>query len=305
VRTGQAVLVLFSLSWAILPAFGFIDLDAAIPPGDPDFRKHWVHEGTWGTLVTTLIVVPLLAAAVRPGLATDIAKQQAVLACCFVVAAPFCLDGQILVLSIGLGLSTLLWWSLARAADPARRWHGRLWWPLLLIGVAYLVLPLLLFQLAAYTPKTVGILIVVGALVAWLVCSSPMANGRDDPPRKVSWALLIVVTVSAGPWLAYAQQMASAARGGDYTGSGIDRLTAQAAFPICLLALPVVAAIGWLPIRLAVWPVAVAAAFFGFLGVQYPHHLATPGSAWGAAAMTWAVCLVVIAEVGQRRAGAS
>lgn len=296
VRVAQGVMVLFSWFWAIAPGFGLIDLDAAIPPGDPDFQQHWFHEGTWGILVTALIVVPLLASAVRPEMALNVMRQQVVLVGTFAVAGFLCLDPQFLLLPIGLGLSTWAWWALVRPLERSSRLHSPLWWPLLLIGVAYLVIPLLVFGLAAYTPETVGILVGLGVLTWWLAYDSPSSVGRARWLSGGSWVLLIVVLVAAGPWLAYARQAAADARTHEYFGSGIDRLVAQAAFPICLLALLTAAALGWLPIRLAAWPVAVAGAGFGLLAIWYPEHQGSPGPEWGAAVLAWSATLAVVAE---------
>ena len=289
-------MVLFSWFWSITPGFGLIDLDTAIPPGDPDFRQHWFYEGTWGILVTALIVVPLLASAVRPGLASNVTRQQAVLVGCFTVAALLCLDPRFLALPIGLGLSTWAWGALVRPLDRSSRPHSPLWWPLLLIGVGYLVVPLLVFGPDAYAAKTVGILVGLGALTWWLAYASPSSVGHARRLSRGSWVLLIVVLVAAGPWLAYATQAASHARAHDYIGSWIDRLVAQAAFPICLLALLTAAVVGWLPIRLAAWPTAVAGAGFGFLAIWYPEHQGSPGAEWGAAVLAWSACLAVVAE---------
>jgi hypothetical protein len=295
VRAGQAVLVLFSLFWAFFPGFGLIDLITAEPPGDPEFRKHWFREGSWGTLVTSLIIAPLLATALRPGLASNAARHQMVLAGCFVMAAALCLDGQFLLLPIGLALSTGTWWALMRPASQSA-WQVRpLWWPLLLIGAGYLVLPGLAFGADAFTPHTVGTLAGVVALAGWLAHASPTSRGHLMSPGR-RWILLLPVVVAALPWLGYSLEAASAARGDDYTGSGIDRLVAQAAFPTCVLVPPAVASFGWLPVRLAVWPAAVAGAGFGLLGVGYPEHLSSPGAGWGVAAAVWSTCLVILAE---------
>lgn len=301
-RFGQAVLVLFSLLWAIVPGFGLIDLDTAIPPGDPDFRQHWFYEGTWGLLVTALVVAPLLTGAVSPELAPDVARQQVVLVGCLTVAALFCLDPRFLVLPVGLGLSTWAWWVLVRPLDRSSRSHGPLWWPLLLIAVGYLAIPLVVFGPDAFTAKTVGILVGLGGLILWLAYASRSSVGGVRRLSDRSWVLLTVVASAAGPWLAYAIQAAGNARDHDYSGSGIDRLVAQAAFPLCLLALLTAAAVGWISIRIAAWPAAVAGAGFGFFAVWYPQHVGSPGRGWGAAALAWSACLAIVAELVTRSA---
>ena len=223
-------------------------------------------------------------------------RHQAVLVGCFTMAALLCLDPRFLTLPIGLGLSTWAWWALVRPLDRSSRLHSPLRWPLLLIGAAYLALPLLMFGPDAYAPKTVGILVGLGALTWWLAYASPSSVGNARRLSSRSWVLLTVVLVAAGPWLAYAAQAASHARAHDYIGSWIDRLVAQAAFPICLLALLTTAVVGWLPVRLAAWPAAVASAGFGFLAIWYPEHQGSPGGAWGAAVLAWSACVAVVAE---------
>ena len=138
------------------------------------------------------------------------------------------------------------------------------------------------------------------ALTWWLAYATPSPVGHARRLSAGSWALLIVVLVAAVPWLAYANQAASHARAHDYIGSLIDRLVAQAAFPICLLALLIAAVIGWLPIRLAAWPAAAASAGFGFLAIWYPEHQGSPGADWGTAVLAWSACLAVVTEVATR-----
>lgn len=304
VPLGRLLVVVLSLLWAIFPGFALIDLDAAIPPGDPRFREHWILEGSWGALVTGLIVVPLLVASVRPTTARHVAQQQAVVIVCFVVAAALCGVVEFLLLPLGVGLSTLAWWWPLRMAVKSSGQLGRMarWWPLLLIGTGYLGLPLLAFGPGAFTVKTVGILCAVGALVAWLAWSLPRAGEDASGSGRVSLALLLVVVGAAGPWMAYALSMAAESRDGlVYLGSGIDRVVAQAALPLLIVAHPLAAAVGWLPLRLAVWPAAAVAAGFGSFAAIYPDHLGSPGSAWGYAAVVWSVALLLVAERPHRR----
>lgn len=61
-----------------------------------------------------------------------------------------------------------------------------------------------------------------------------------------------------------------------------------------LVALPLAAAVRWLPVRLASWPAAVASARFNSFAVAYPGHLASPGRTWGAAAVCWSAVLVLV-----------
>lgn len=300
VSLGQLLVIGLSLLWGLVPGFAFIDLDAAIPPGDPVFHDHWVLEGSWGALVSSMIVAPLLAVAVRPALASEVARHQAVVAACFVIAALLCGSVAFLVLPLGLGVSTLAWWSLLRIASHARASSERAvrWWALLFIGAGYLLLPLVAFGPEAFTVKTVAILVCVGSLAALLAHRSPTRSGVSEGPRRLSPGLLVAVLVVAGPLLGYALRMAAESRAGfDYVGSGVDRVVAQAALPVLLVALLLMAVLGWLPTRLAVWPATVAGMAVGAFGILYPDHLASLGAVWGVAALVGSICVLVIVEV--------
>jgi hypothetical protein len=253
-------------------------------------------EGSWGLLATALIAVPLLVVAVRPSGASDVAKHQTVLVGCFLVAATMCVAPEFLILPLGLGLSTLAWWWPLSTSAQSPRTPGRLarWWPFLLIAAGFLALPPLLLGAEVFTPKTVAMLLGVAALVAWLAYAL-----RDTPTRarSVSWPLLITAAITAGPWLGYALRMAAESRDGfEYIGSGIDRVVAQTALPLMMVALPVAAALHWLPPRLAVWPAAVVGAGFGSFTIRYPDLVASPGATWGAAAVIGSASLVLVAE---------
>jgi hypothetical protein len=114
----------------------------------------------------------------------------------------------------------------------------------------------------------------------------------------MSWPPLVVAVAAAGPWLTYAVSMSTQSRDGlSYISSEIDRVPAQSALALAMVALPTVAALGWLSIRLAACTAAVVGAGFGSFAVLYPDHLASPGAAWGAAAIVWSVALIVVGEV--------
>ena len=271
VPLGQFVAVSLSVLWALAPGFGLIDLETAIPPANPEFRDDWFLEEA-GPPATVLIVAPVLVAAVRPAAATDVAKQQTVLVGCFVLAAILCMTGTFLILPIGLGLSTLAWWWPLHPMDAPTRQPNRIaiWWPYFLIGGGFVALPLLLLGPGAFTAKTIMMLAALAALVASLAHATPERATRPEHvpqqgagqvsgqvsgqmPGRVLWPLLVTTAVTAGPWLGYAWAVAADSRGGfEYISSGIDRVVAQSALGLIMVALPAAAAVRWLPVRLAV-----------------------------------------------------
>jgi hypothetical protein len=193
-------------------------------------------------------------------------------------------------------LSTLAWWWPLYTAPYSPETAGPLarWWPFLLIAAVYLALPALLFGTEAFTPRTVVLLSGVGALVAGLTYALRATGTRA---RQASWPLLVMAAVTAGPWLGYAVGVAGESRDGlVYIGSGIDRVVAQTALPMMMVAFPLAAGLRWLPVRLAVWPAAVVGAGFGSFAIGYPDLVGSPGGAWGAAAVVGSACLVLVAE---------
>ena len=320
VPLGQFVAVSLSVLWALAPGFGLIDLETAIPPANPEFRDDWFLEGSWGLLATVLIVAPVLVAAVRPAAATDVAKQQTVLVGCFVLAAILCMTGTFLILPIGLGLSTLAWWWPLHPMDAPTRQPNRIaiWWPYFLIGGGFVALPLLLLGPGAFTAKTIMMLAALAALVASLAHATPERATRPEhvpqqgagqvsgqvsgqTPGRVLWPLLVTTAVTAGPWLGYAWAVAADSRGGfEYISSGIDRVVAQSALGLIMVALPAAAAVRWLPVRLAVWPAVAVGAGFGLFAIRDPDLPGSPGSAWGAAAVVGSVFLLLVAELALR-----
>ena len=155
-----------------------------------------------------------------------------------------------------------------------------------------------MFGRDAWTVQTVGILAGLFGLVAWLA-SAPSAPTRAAlrGGAPASWPLLAVTAVAAGPWLGYAVSMTAMYWDGvRYTGT-VDRIAAQVALPLAVVAVPAMAGWGWLPLRLSTWTSAAVAAGFGAFAVLYPDEMASPGAAWGAVAIIWSVALLGVAEV--------
>jgi hypothetical protein len=286
-----------SVLWAVAPGFGVIDLDAALPPGDPDFRRHWFLEGSWGLFITALIVVPLLVVVLCPRGAWDAVSQLAAVACCGVVAGVMCLDVSFVLFPAELALTAWVVWLAIRAGlsqptEPGA--HGRRL-PLVVVCATYIGLAAL-FGPDAWTLKIAGILLGMVGLAAWLAYA-PSAYLDTNPGMRRSWPLLVMALVAAGPWIAYAANMAEEFRSGlRYTSSNIDRITGQTAFVWAVAALPVLAGLGRLRIRMSIWTAAVAGVGFGSFAVIYPHHLASPGAGWGIAAIAWSAAMVGVAE---------
>jgi hypothetical protein len=81
----------------------------------------------------------------------------------------------------------------------------------------------------------------------------------------------------------------------------VDRISAQSGFALAVGLLPVVATLGCLPVRLPVWTASAAGAGLGSVAILYPNQLASPGAAWGLAAIIWFVVSVAVAETALRR----
>jgi len=307
VIAGRLLALGLSLMWGVF-GFGLIDLETALPPGHPGFREHWFLEGSWGFFVTALVIVPLLVVVLEPARAYATIGQLHVVAACCAAAAVLCLDGKLLALPIALEVTAwAVWGSLRGLAKrvaqgaPIGR-ETRLWWPLALVVGTYGALPLL-FGSDAYTVKVLGILAGVLGLATWLAYA-PTRLVEDGAPRVRSWPIWTGVLVSAGAWTWYAVSMAAAFWDGTRYAGAVDRISAQSGFALAVGLLPVVATLGCLPIRLPVWTASAAGAGLGSVAILYPNQLASPGAAWGLAAIIWFVVSVAVAETALRRRSA-
>lgn len=300
-RTGAVLVALvLSLLWGLVPGFGLIDLDTAAPPGDPTFAGDWMLEGSWGALVTALVVVPLLVVALSPGRAIDVAKQLAALAACCAVAAVGCLNAGFLALPISLVLTAAALWPWRHIPASAGSGGGATrWWPPVLVVATYIGLPLVLFGPGGLEVKSFGILTGLLALVAGLAYIGPARRGVVG--STISWPLLLMTGAAAGPWLGYALGMVRAYHDGMRYSGLVDRIPAQVVLGLAVVLLPVLAALGYLPSRLPVWTAAATAALFGWFAVLYPELRGSPGAFWGTAALVWSVALVLVAEIAPNR----
>jgi len=134
--------------WGVF-GFGLIDLETALPPGDPGFREHWFLEGSWGFLVTALVIVPLLVVGLEPARASAPVGQLHVVAACCAAAAVLYLDGTLFALPIALEVTAWAVWmslrGLAKLVAQGAPTEGqtRQWWPFALVVGTYGGLPLL------------------------------------------------------------------------------------------------------------------------------------------------------------------
>jgi hypothetical protein len=291
-----------SLLWGV-PGFGLIDLETALPPGHPAFRKHWFLEGGWGLFITALVVVPLVVVALAPSRARDVAQQLHVMAAATVAAGVLCLQPSMISLAAGFVITAWIVWlplrGAAVAVDDGRRASRRRW--TVAVVAVYAGLPML-FGLQAYTGKVVGLLVGIFATVGWLAFA-PRVAIPAAPRQARSWWLVVLSLLWFGPWLVYAVTTADAYwEGLRYVGT-VERVSAHVAFALTLAVIPLLAAIGWLPIRLPVSTVCIAGGGCGAFALLYPTHLLSPGSEWGVTAVFGCVVMVAAAEIGLWRRG--
>lgn len=294
---GRVGILVLSLLWALVPGFALIDLTSAIPPGDPTFRSRWFLEGSWGLLTTILILIPLLVVFLRPVLAHDVILHLLVVAGCCVGAAAVCVAPSYVGLAIVVAITAAAVWGAFRqnrvSADPTGLWK---WWPLIAFLGAYVALPLLLFGPDAFDIQGLGVVFGILGLSGWLALTQGPSRASAGAHRGRSWPLVLMALAGAGPWVGYALGMASEYRSGvRYTGL-IDRIPAQSVLALTVIALPIVASLGALPLRLPVWTAAITSAGFGTFGLLYPDQLGSPGAGWGVAAIIWSIAMVVVAE---------
>lgn len=187
--------------WSSFPGFGIIDLETAVPPGDPEFRRHWFLEGSWGISITSLVAVPLLVACLRPQAASGVTRMLLLLAGCGAVAAAVCLDPGFLLLPVAVLLSAVCMWALSRPANrlaPSRPGRALGWPPFAVVGTFLVVT--LLFGPDALTPKLLAVLAMVFALAFGLACACPVVVVRGTALSRRAWPLLLVSVSGVGPW---------------------------------------------------------------------------------------------------------
>jgi hypothetical protein len=306
---GELLALLFSLLWGVF-GFGLIDLETALPPGDPEFRTRWFLEGSWGVFVTALVIVPLLVVVLSPHRVFATVRQLHVVAVCAAAAAVLCLDPQLLTLPVALEATAWAVWAALRGpatvvpgrVAPGGEWAGQRWPVVLVLGV-YGVLPLL-FGLETYTVSLASALVAVMGLSLWLAYSpEPPGNLRPGRPRAVLLGVASLVWAAGWGW--YAVSMATKSWAGvEYRGT-VDRISAQSGFALAVAALPLVASLGWLPVREAVWTACVAGAGLGSFAILYPNQLASPGETWGVAAVVCSIVAIALAEATLRRTRAT
>jgi hypothetical protein len=292
---------MLSLLWG-LPGFGLIDLETALPPGDPEFRVHWFLESGWGLVITGLAVAPLLVVVLSPSRVRDVVQQLHLMAGAAVAAGVVCLEPSMIVLTAGFLITAWMVWGPLRGVGVeggGRAARGK--WALAVIAI-YAGSPML-FGLQAYTGKVVILLVGLLGMVGWLAYSSRVVIPGSARHAR-SWPLVVVSLLWFGPWLVYAVTTAQAyGEGLRYVGM-VERVSAQVAFALTVAVLPLVAAIGWVPIRLPVTTACLAGGGFGAFALLYPDHLLSPGSMWGAAAIVGCVATLSAAEVTLWRRGA-
>ncbi|MGH3460946.1 MAG: hypothetical protein ACRDP9_05670 [Kribbellaceae bacterium] len=285
---GRVVAVVLAVLWGIL-GFGLIDLDTAIPPEDPDFRGRWFLEGSNGLYLTSLVIVPLLVVAMAPVQLGAVCQQLHVLAGCAAVAALLCVDPLLMVRILLFELTAMLVWLPLREAAGGESRRAR-WWTLVVIVVTFFSLPLL-FGADTYSLKTLGILLGLIGLPAWLVFAPAAATalGRFPVlPSRTTWPMFVVATLGAVLWSAYSVRVASDFWSGQrYTGL-VDVVSGQAGVALALAALPVAVALGWLPVRLPMWTSTAVAAGVGWFAIRNPDEIVSFGAGSGVVAIVWA-----------------
>ena len=164
--------LILSLLWGV-PGFALIDLDTALPPGDPQFREHWFLESGWGLFITALVLIPLLAVSLAPALVRDVAHQLHIMAGCAVAAGALCLEVSMAGLAAGFVITAWVVWSPLRDEVQSYEDGGqatRRRWALAVTAV-YAGLPMF-FGLEAYTVKVAIVLLGVLGPVLWLAFAS-------------------------------------------------------------------------------------------------------------------------------------
>ncbi|WP_418607054.1 hypothetical protein [Georgenia sp. SUBG003] len=325
----RAVALLLALAWSTL-GFATTDLWVVIPPGHPLFAAdEAMLEAGWGISFTCLVVLPLLVLVLRPELGRAVAVQLAVVAACTVPVAALALDPTLLLLlgAVLAATGAAVGW-LARAGRRRRPGDPRrltLIWAAVTL-VVFAGVPWVGFMRTSgdFYPdgsRNGAVLVLATVAAAWLVAAVvgeqrrggqvpssalPLPRHRrghlssDDPGGSLSdvrgrpaGTVLAVVAVGAGPWSVYVWHLGHAGRYVDsYLTNGIDHWPAQAACALAVLVLPVLAAFGRGPVRLATSTAGLTGLLLGVFSLLYPDVGASLGPVWGVLSVVWGVALI-------------
>ncbi|MPV37840.1 hypothetical protein [Georgenia subflava] len=318
---GRAAALVLALAWSTV-GFATTDLWVVIPPAHPDFAgADAMLEAGWGIYLSCLVVVPLLALMLRPGLGRPATRQLTVVTAATVPAAALSLDATFLLFGAALALTTLVQAATLRGrrrrrrlgpdevARPGAAVGGRLTacWAAVTV-VVFVGLPWVGFMRTSgeFYPagaRNGAILLAVTVAAAWLLPAAGAAEGRA-PSRPLQLSVRVLTVLGAVPWSVYALELSAHGRERvPYLTNNIDHWPAQAAFAVALVAVPTAALAGWGSVRMATWTCGLAACALGAFSMLYPDAGGSLGSTWGAVALGWGVALALtgaVRAVGRR-----
>jgi hypothetical protein len=141
-------------------------------------------------------------------------------------------------------------------------------------------------------------LVVAGGLLASavaLAAGGPVAPAAARAGRRPSWPAGLLVLLAAGPACAYAWTAARTTGSGTLTDDtwSLDHWPVQAAFPLAVLGVALLAVArpaGW---RLPTWTVGISAAWFGAVCWLEPDLVGSPGQGWATLVLAWSGAFVV------------
>jgi hypothetical protein len=238
-----------------------------------------VLEGGWGLVLSLLVAVPFFVVFLNPAARKAALGEVAVVGAAIGVTGVLARQPHFLIVTlILLFFASLLAWMLRGLSATRRpgRWHFS---PVVLpLGGAVVSFVLGHIALAAW-------LAVVGAVYGLAVFLSRWNASRTSPSRLP----LVTAATGALPWIWYAADMIEAAKQGreptDIT-MGLDHWPMMAALSIALVALAAWGA----PVPAAT--AGIAAMAFGAIALAHPHQPASPGTAWGTAALFWGLVVL-------------
>jgi hypothetical protein len=142
------------------------------------------------------------------------------------------------------------------------------------------------------------LLLMQGSLLALRRDRLPAWPLRGTAPSR---AVLAVVALGAVPWAAYAWSMA--VHGRERLVPEHEALRPQAGgwagavvLAVAVLLLGLLAATGGPGWRLSLWTTGVAVLLFAVTALRFPSYPGSPGTAWSALALVWAIVLVATGE---------